>query len=113
MSIRQFILFICCICLAACGPTEEENIARAKSLLQTGQRDAAITLLDEIIDNNSMNQPAYNMRGIARLENGKILEAIADLDISVALDSNDYRAYYNLGNAYYQIEKFNEAIVDQ
>ena len=50
---------------------------------------------DQLINKSSDNQAAYNMRGIAKLELGQAEKAISDFDLSVMLDSGDYRAFYN------------------
>jgi len=104
--------FFLVILMIACGPSNEELLTRTREYMDQGDYSHALPLLDRLIENNSKNQMAYNMRGIARLELGQTDNAISDFDFCVVLDSNDYRAYYNRGNAYYQIERFKEAVYD-
>ena len=98
--------------IVSCGPSEKEEMDSSRAMMQAGDFSSALTLLNEIIANNSTNQVAYNMRGIAKLELGEAEKAINDFDVSLALDSGNYRAYYNRANAYYQTENFNQSIID-
>lgn len=112
MSIKYPLLLSIFLSIYSCGPTEQEKISQAKAYLQTGNSEQAQALLNEVIASNDQSQPAYNLRGIIRLENGQTSKALADFNRSVALDSNDYRAVYNRGNAYYQLQNYSEAIND-
>lgn len=108
----QFFIILFLLGQTACGPSAEEQINRARVLMQSGNFSNAKLLLDQVIEKEAENQAAYNMRGIIKLELGEAADAIQDFDISVSLDSMDYRAFYNRGNALYQMEKYNEAILD-
>lgn len=112
MDYKFIFWFIMTFAIVSCGPSEEEEMDSSRAMMQAGEFSAALVLLDGIIANNSTNQVAYNMRGIAKLELGQAENAINDFDVSVALDSGDYRAYYNRANAYYQTENFNQSIID-
>ena len=111
MRIKHIIAIIIFV-LQGCGSTNEENINEARVLILAGNTTDALELLDEIIENDLENHDAYNMRGITKLELGQNELAIRDFNVSLALDSNDYRSYYNRGNAYYQNENFSQAVLD-
>lgn len=114
--INHNITIVCMVSLvwlmSSCGPTSEELIGKAKTMMTEGNFPGALITLNQVIDKYPDNQPAYNMRGIALLELGETSDALRDFNMSVNLDSGDYRAVYNRGNAYYQLGEFEDAIKD-
>lgn len=106
-----YVIFLMTV-VVSCGPSNEELMLQSRSLMNRGDYKAALELLNKIIEHDKKNQPALNMRGIAKLELGKAENAINDFDASIALDTNDYRAYYNRANAFYRIERYPQALED-
>ena len=98
--------------ITGCGPSEKELMTRAREMMTNGDFVGALPLLDKVIQADVKNKVAYNMRGITKLELGQNDHAILDFDVSINLDSNDYRSFYNRGNAKYQIGRYNQAIAD-
>ncbi len=98
--------------MSSCGPTSEEMVGKARTMMTEGNFQGALITLDQVIEQFPDNQPAYNLRGITFLELGETSKALSDFNESVSLDSSDYRAVYNRGNAWYQLGEFTNAVED-
>jgi tetratricopeptide (TPR) repeat protein len=63
------------------------------------QADAAIPLLQDVVSRQPNHSDAHYELGKAMLEQGKVKDAIRDLETSIHLHPTDY-AYYQLSVAY-------------
>lgn len=63
---------------------------------QMGQFDDAVTLLDNLIEDEPRNAQAYLYRGAARIGLGLVDEAISDMQQAASLDPSSRDAHYNL-----------------
>ena len=73
------------------------------------QPDAAIPLLQDVVSRQPNHWDAHYELGKAMLEQGKVEDAIQDLETSIRLHPTDY-AYYQLGVAYRRQGRANDAV---
>jgi tetratricopeptide (TPR) repeat protein len=66
---------------------------------QTGQFEDAVTVLDNLIEDNPTNAQAYLYRGSARVGMGRIDDAVADIEQSIKLNPSSHEARYDLAQA--------------
>jgi tetratricopeptide (TPR) repeat protein len=76
--------------------------------LQLHQADAAIPLLQDVVSRQPNHSDAHYELGKALLEQGKLKDAIQDLETSIRLHPTDY-AYYQLSVAYRREGRPNDA----
>lgn len=61
----------------------------------------AIELFTKAIENNQELANSYLLRGASKIVSGQYAGATADLEASIAIDSNNYKAYYYYGRFYF------------
>lgn len=78
----------------------------------------SIQLFSKAIENNQELAKAYMMRGAAKISLEKYIDAISDLEYSIKLDSNNYKAYFYYGRVYFvqgffglALKYYNKAII--
>jgi tetratricopeptide (TPR) repeat protein len=76
--------------------------------LELHQADAAIPLLQDVVSRQPNHSDAHYEMGKALLEQGKVKDAIQDLEASIHLHPTDY-AYYQLSVAYRREGRVNDA----
>jgi len=86
-------------CLWSCSPSEEELVKQGRSLMFESEYDQAIEILNKALKKNPENYVALNAKGVALLRLGKLEESIGAFTLAIAVDSLDYRAFFNRGNA--------------
>jgi tetratricopeptide (TPR) repeat protein len=79
---------------------EQQLRASVREKAQQGNYSAAITLLNQLIESHPDNAVDYNNRGLMYFWNGQLLEAIADYNQAIKLDSRLDRAYNNRATYY-------------
>ncbi len=99
-------------CIFSCTPSSEELIHEGKTLLDNGQHERAVKVLELAVKENEKSSDAYNVLGVAYFEMKNFPEAIQQFDKSLALDSTSYIPYYNRANANREQGKFVEALGD-
>jgi tetratricopeptide (TPR) repeat protein len=72
------------------------------------QSDVAVPLLQDVVNRQPNHSDAHYELGKAWLEQGKVKDAIHDLETSIQLHPTDY-AYYQLSVAYRRDGRANEA----
>ncbi|GAB4338318.1 MAG: hypothetical protein OHK0038_16990 [Flammeovirgaceae bacterium] len=87
-------------------------LSNAKELMSKGETTAAVSLLNEILKQNSRMAEAYNMRGAAFFMQEKYIEALSDFNDAVILDSTQYKHFYNRGNAKRALRDWKGALAD-
>jgi tetratricopeptide (TPR) repeat protein len=97
---------------AACTPSEEELSERSRQLMNEAKYAEAIGFLDRWLEQNPERAEAYNMRGVAYLEQGNENDAISDFNQAVRFDTTSYMPVFNRGNAYRQQGEIAEALKD-
>ena len=95
-------------CLALRPGMPDATRCRAAVFVARGQADAAIPLLQDVVSRQPNHSDAYYELGKALLEQGKVKEAIQDLETSTLLHPTDY-AYYQLSVAYRREGRANDA----
>jgi tetratricopeptide (TPR) repeat protein len=123
---RGILLLVLSILLAssfACGDlqvntqpdissTVEDSLERGIYLCNTGEPEAAIIELTNVIDLDPENAEAFFYRGLAYSYNGDNKEAISDYTKSIDLDPESANTYYNRGISYFDIYDYDKAIAD-
>src|SRR5258708_38257939 len=100
----------CSINLGSLTPaSENEDTARPTSSVAASSSIAALT---ETIKNNPNDPQAYNTRGLALAQAGKLEDALADFNKAIGLEPNDARAYANRGLIYRQTKRLDQAMAD-
>lgn len=97
---------------AACSPSEEELSERSRQLMNEAKYAEAIGYLDRLLEQNPERADAYNMRGVAYLEQGNTNDAISDFNQAVRHDSSSYMPVFNRANAHRQDGELAEALQD-
>lgn len=96
----------------ACSPSEEELSERSRQLMNEAKYAEAIGYLDRLLEKNPERADAYNMRGVAYLEQGNTNDAISDFNQAVRYDSSSYMPVFNRANAHRQEGELAEALQD-
>jgi len=89
-----------------------QRVKQADALVQKGDFDAAITLLDLAIRMDPRSAEAYQQRGIAYGEKADNDKAIADLTKAIELVPKDDYSYYLRGTLYNSIKDRERAMKD-
>jgi tetratricopeptide (TPR) repeat protein len=110
--LTSFWALLLAILFAGCTPSDEELIDQSRSLLDAGQYEQAIQLLNRTLEHYPEQTTAYNMRGVAKVELQQYDAALADFSQAIRLDSTSYRPYYNRANVYFQVNRYPEALDD-
>ena len=61
---------------------------------------------------SAFSQDSIQNIGIAHLENGKYRKAIKQFTKALELETDSCEIYFNRGNAYFDLEKYAQAIID-
>ncbi|MGB3343787.1 MAG: tetratricopeptide repeat protein [Aequorivita sp.] len=83
------------------------NLAPAFSRID--DLDSAFETLKTLIKKDPSFGRAYYLRGLLNFEANRDAAAISDLNKSIAIDSTNTRASYNLATYYYQNKEWNKA----
>lgn len=97
--------------LISCKPSADQYIEEAKKALDEQKFELAQQKSTDAINADPDNAIAFNLRGIAYLNQKKAEDAIVEFEKSIQLDSSNYKAYYNLGLAYIESKDYKQAIV--
>lgn len=111
-KIQKLLLIVCLLLGAACTPTEEELSDKSRELMKEAKYGEAISYLDRLLEQNPEKADAYNMRGVAYLEQGNMEDAVSDFNQALRYDSISYMPVFNRGNAYRQQGQLPEALQD-
>jgi len=87
----------------------ESRHIRGVSLLKIGLPEDALADFDHCISYDSDSPHHYIMRADAHLALGQLSLAVADWQQAIELDTEDAKAYYNLGLYYYETQDFENA----
>jgi tetratricopeptide (TPR) repeat protein len=85
---------------------------QAQFLMAQRRYEAAIALLDNIIEEVPGNQEPYNLRGLARSADGATDLAVKDFDKAIEIDPDFAEAYFNRANAHSVRLEYAEAVRD-
>src|SRR5690606_19679054 len=102
---RFLLLFSIALLFNACSPSEEELVEKGISLMKEEAYTEPSTYVHRAILENDSSFTAHNTRGVAYFELGNIENAIASYSKAIAIDSNDYKPFYNRRNAYIETGK--------
>lgn len=108
----KLLPLICLLFFAACSPSEEELSQKSRSLMDEGKYAEAVGFLDRLLEKNPENASAYNMRGVAYLEQGNREDALSDFNQAIRYDSVSYKPLFNRANIYRLNRQFPEALQD-
>ncbi|MGO3049322.1 hypothetical protein CD110_11345 [Staphylococcus casei] len=86
------------------------NQEQIYKLIKQGNIEAAIKALFENIEQNPQEVENYINAGILIAEAGEVANAEKFFQKAITLDPHNGAIYYNLGNVYYNENRFNEAI---
>ncbi len=90
----------------------DSDFASGKIYQASKDFETAIQYYDKAIHSNPQNSAAYNNRGTAKRNLGKLQDAIRDYDNAIKLNPKHYRAYRNRGLAKDNLGKLQDAIRD-
>jgi tetratricopeptide (TPR) repeat protein len=95
-----------------CKPQNEELHEAAKKSLQEKKWPEAMKYLDQAIAQIPTDATALNLRGICKLEQGKFEDAASDFTAAINVESDNYKYFYNRGNAWLEMSDYNAALAD-
>lgn len=87
----------------AASASEDELIETIRTLLDQQLWDDAISNAQSLVSQNPASADGFNMMGYAYLQKGDLAQADSSLAKAIALDTTDFRYYFNMGNTYNQI----------
>nr|MBI1231988.1 tetratricopeptide repeat protein [Cytophagales bacterium] len=109
---RLNVVFLLLFALVSCSPSPDELLTEGINHLKSGEYTKAIEYFDRVIEKDSANFAAWNVKGVAYFEMKEFDQSLAAFQRAVALDSTSYKAYFNRGNAYLEKKEYKNAIVD-
>jgi tetratricopeptide (TPR) repeat protein len=80
-------------------------LQRALEAQDGGEKDLALTLLDNVIDLAPQYAEGYVRRAYLRAESDRLIEAEDDLVRALAIDPNHFRAWEGLGHILQQLQQ--------
>ncbi len=113
-SLKNYTLLVL-IFIISCTNREIELMNQAREKLNEKRYAEALSLLNKWIKKFGASENAadvYNMRGVAHLNLGKQAKALNDFNRAIAVDSTNYKYFYNMGNTKRIINLPDEAIAD-
>jgi tetratricopeptide (TPR) repeat protein len=81
-----------------------------KKLYDQGDFSGAMRKQTEVIGTDSSNYEAYNERGLFYRKTGNYNYALSDFYKALETNPNFSLAYVNMGNVYFDMKKFSDAI---
>jgi tetratricopeptide (TPR) repeat protein len=111
-KLHKLLILSALLLAAACSPSDEELSDKSRQLMNEAKYAEAISYLDRLLEQNPEKADAYNMRGVAYLEQGNTSDAISDFNQALRYDSASYRPVFNRGNAYRQQGELAQALQD-
>jgi predicted TPR repeat methyltransferase len=89
----------------------DERLAVAIAHHRAGRLEAAAAAYDEVLRRTSDSAPAWSMKGVLALQQGRPAEAVHLLERAIELDAEQPGFHLNLGNALRGIGRLDEAIL--
>jgi len=86
-----FLIFF----ISSCTQSSDAFLIKAKGLMKEKHFDEAITNLNKAIEKDEKNADAFNTRGVANLELGRMQEALMDYNQAIKLNKNSDKPVYN------------------
>ncbi|PWJ44051.1 tetratricopeptide repeat protein [Sediminitomix flava] len=86
------------IVLFSCGPSSEDYFKQAQAKLNNGAFKEANSLLDEAIKIDSSEPKYYLAKGASLFSLHEYNKALGCFDKALALDSTNYKPFFNIGN---------------
>lgn len=80
-----------------------------KLMMNYGKFDEAIASFDQAIKYDKGNYEAYYLRGCAKINAKKYMDAINDLEKAIELKPDYADAYFNIGKVYYILKDEDKA----
>jgi tetratricopeptide (TPR) repeat protein len=109
--IRISITFLL-LALFACGEDEEQAVEKAKNLLNEGNFSMAISVLDQVTQQDTDNADAWNMLGIAHYETKSFEKSMNCFNKAIKINNQNYKYFYNRANAQRELKMLLEALED-
>lgn len=82
---------------------------QAKFLYNSNELQTSLAMYNKIPENEKISEDWFFIANIAQ-DNNKIDDAIFYLKKAIETDNKNYKAHYNLGNLYFNAEKYNMAL---
>ena len=105
-------VFLLIMGLLSCSPSPEELLQEGIIQLEAGEFEKAIAYFDRVIELDSGNFAAWNVKGVAYFEDRQYDQSIGAFNQAIRLDSTGYKPFFNRGNAFLEKKEFKNAIVD-
>jgi lipoprotein NlpI len=100
-------------CGSAIGQGKKDDpLAAAKSAVDAGQLDKALTLCDAAVKQDPKSHEAYLLRGTVREKLAKLPEASQDFSRALELKPTATEAYHLRGCVQFKLGKFQESLAD-
>jgi len=87
----------------------DANFTRAKAMIQAGDYQGALPLLQQVVTKDPKNADAYNLMGFALRKSGNPNGSLQYYQQALAIDSRHIGAYEYLGEAYLMLGRLPEA----
>lgn len=116
LQIRKYLTLILIFALVACGHKQMEDATlynNAKHEIEKGNYEAAVVMLDTLIERNALNDSAFYRRGIAYSKLGDKENALSDFSHLIkASPTFGIKALRRRGGLYYEMNEFEKSIED-
>jgi tetratricopeptide (TPR) repeat protein len=89
-----------------------ERVMQAKAIFDARNFDAALEMLDDIIENYPESAFAWSCRGIVKGTMRRFLDSIDDFTQAIELQPDYTEAYLNRYQTYFNFKRFEDAIAD-
>lgn len=89
--------------------SEAELLKIGTGLLDTSKYQKAIDVFSEVIEINSENSEAYELRGIANFRILNIENAMTDISKAIAINPDSHQAWFNKGEIFKKRKNYKEA----
>ena len=89
----------------------QEQIKAIISLFSNKKFHDALVLTDNLSKQYPAESLLFNIRGACHAGMGKLDFAVKDYEMAIAIDSDNYKAYYNLGGTLQDLGRLDEAVL--
>ncbi len=107
LSLARFVLLN-----ALCTMSEDTLFNKAIEYIGSKEYAKALSLLNKGIEKMPEDYRLYDLRGTIYHRSGKPTEAVADYDMAISLQQNDFSLYYGRGMSLLKLKDYELALLD-
>lgn len=83
-----------------------------KTKIKQSRFDSALESINKLLYNFPKNELGYYYKGVCELAKGQYEIAIRSYETAISLNPIASKAYFNIGICYYQIDKYDNALIN-